>query len=117
MPGESNWAELRESQGLALKLKSTGQAVITDFGNEYNIHPTPKRPVGDRLALAARAGTYGEKIVASGPTYQSVVISANKAIVTFDNIGAGLESKELVLASKQKVRVKGKNNEKAQEKE
>ena len=116
-PGESNWAVLREGQGMALRLKNTGQAVITDFGNEYNIHPTPKRPVGDRLALAARARTYGEKIVASGPTIQSVDFLGNKAVVTFANVGSGLESKELVLASKQKIRVKGKNGEKAQEKE
>ena len=52
-PGESNWAELREAQTMTLKLKNTGMAVITDYGNEYDIHPTPKRPVGERLALAA----------------------------------------------------------------
>ena len=119
-PGDSNWAELREAQSLALRLKNTGQAVITDFGNEYDIHPTPKRPVRRaawRWPLGASAGTYGEKIVATGPTFQSVAFSENKAIVTFDSIGRGLESKELVLASKHKVRVKGKNNEKTQEKE
>jgi len=47
-PGEANWAELREAQNVALKLPNTGTAVITDFGNEYDIHPTPKRPVGER---------------------------------------------------------------------
>ena len=71
-PGESNWAELREAQNLSLKLKNTGVAVITDFGDEGDIHPSPKRPVGERLALAARATTYGEKIVYSGPMYKSV---------------------------------------------
>src|SRR5262249_9801751 len=30
MPGESNWAELREAQRMTLKLKNTGMAVITD---------------------------------------------------------------------------------------
>ncbi len=95
-PGDSNWAELRKAQSVALRLKNTGQAVITDFGNEYDIHPTPKRPVGDRLALAARALTYGEKIVASGPTYKSVRFAGNKAILTFDHVGGGLMSQELV---------------------
>ena len=95
-PGDSNWAELREAQAMALKLNNTGQAVITDFGNEYDIHPTPKRPVGDRLALAARAHTYGEKIVASGPAFKSVRFDGNKAILTFDQVGGGLISKELV---------------------
>ena len=94
-PGESNWAELREAQAMTLKLKNTGMAVITDFGSEYDIHPTPKRPVGDRLALAARATTYGEKIVYSGPMYKSVKFEGTKAIVNFDHAG-GLLTKELV---------------------
>jgi sialate O-acetylesterase len=96
MPGESDWAELREAQTMALKLKNTGQAVITDFGNEYDIHPTPKRPVGDRLALVARALTYGEKIAYSGPLYKSVKFAGNKAILSFDHVGSGLVAKELV---------------------
>src|SRR5438309_4847209 len=95
-PGESNWAELREAQTMTLKLKNTGMAVITDFGSEYDIHPTPKRPVGERLALAARAQTYGEKIVYSGPMYKSVKIDGNKATLTFDHIGGGLAGKEMV---------------------
>src|SRR5262249_52755915 len=66
-PGPSNWAELREAQLLTLKLPHTGMAVITDAGDETDIHPTPKQPVGERLSLSARAQTYGEKIEYSGP--------------------------------------------------
>jgi sialate O-acetylesterase len=95
-PGESNWAELREAQTMTLKLKNTGMAVITDFGSEYDIHPTPKRPAGDRLALAARAQTYGEKIVYSGPMYKDAKFDGDKAILTFNHVGGGLVSKELV---------------------
>ncbi len=94
-PGESNWAELREAQTMTLKLKNTGMAVITDFGSEYDIHPTPKRPAGDRLALAARAQTYGEKIVYSGPMYKSAKFDGNKAVLTFDHVGGGLEARTL----------------------
>jgi sialate O-acetylesterase len=95
-PGNSDWAELREAQTMTLKLKNTGMAVITDCGNEYDIHPTPKRPIGERLALAARAQTYGEKIVYSGPMYQSVKFDGNKAILSFDHVAGGLETRELV---------------------
>jgi sialate O-acetylesterase len=103
-PTESNWAELREAQTMTLKLKNTGMAVITDFGCEYDIHPTPKRPVGERLALAARARTYGEKIVYSGPLYKSSKIQDGKVIITFDHVGGGLITKEIVptLPSKNK---------------
>lgn len=95
-PGESNWAELREAQLMTLKLKNTGMAVITDFGSEYDIHPTPKRPAGDRLALAARAITYGEKIVYSGPMFKNAKFDAGKATISFDHVGGGLVGKELV---------------------
>lgn len=95
-PGDSQWAELREAQNMTLKLENTGMAVITDLGSEYDIHPTPKRPVGDRLALAARAQTYGEKIVYSGPIYKDAKFEGGKATLTFDHIGGGLASKELV---------------------
>ena len=47
-------------------------AVTTDVGDANDIHPTRKEPVGQRLALAARALAYGEKIEYSGPLYQSM---------------------------------------------
>jgi sialate O-acetylesterase len=95
-PGESAWAELREAQSMTLKLPNTGMAVIVDYGNEYDIHPTPKRPVGERLALIARARDYGEKVVFSGPVFKEMTVEGNKAVVQFTNIGGGLMSKELV---------------------
>ncbi|MBI3824299.1 MAG: sialate O-acetylesterase [Planctomycetes bacterium] len=89
-PGESTWAELREAQAMTLKLPNTGMAVITDLGSEYDIHPTPKRPVGDRLALAARYTTYHEKVDrVYSPMYKSVKFEGNKAIVSFLAEGLG----------------------------
>jgi sialate O-acetylesterase len=95
-PGESNWAELREAQTMTLGLKNTGMAVIVDYGNEYDIHPTPKQPVGERLSLNARALTYGEKIEYSGPMYKSMKVAGDKAILMFDHTGGGLVAKKLV---------------------
>lgn len=93
-PGESDWAELREAQLLATKiLPKVGMAVITDVGDEKDIHPTKKEPVGARLALAARAITYGEKIPYSGPVYRSMKIDGNQATLTFDHADGGLEAR------------------------
>ena len=64
--------------------------MITDVGDENDVHPKQKKPVGERLSLLARKLAYGEKIVASGPTFRSLVIDSNHAVLHFDNIGSGL---------------------------
>jgi sialate O-acetylesterase len=80
---------------MTLKLPNTGQAVITDYGCEWDIHPYPKQPVGERLALCARAKTYGEKVEYSGPMFKSMKLDGNKAIIAFTHTGGGLVGKEL----------------------
>lgn len=79
-------AELREAQLMALRLPNTGMAVTMDIGNPRDIHPRNKQDVGHRLALWARAKTYGETdIVYSGPLYRDVVASGNQIVVRFDH--------------------------------
>lgn len=93
-PGDSDWAELREAQNLsAERLKNAGVVVITDVGDKDDIHPTKKEPVGERLALAARHIAYGEKLVWSGPTYRGMKVKRNRAILSFDHVGSGLEAR------------------------
>jgi sialate O-acetylesterase len=93
-PLESDWAELREAQLLATKaLPKVGMAVITDVGDKDDIHPTKKQPVGARLAVAARGVAYGEKIEYSGPLYKSMKVKGDKAILSFDHAGCGLEAR------------------------
>ena len=43
-----------------------------------------------RLALAARAITYGQNLVYEGPRFKSMNIEGDTAVITFDNIGGGL---------------------------
>jgi len=92
-PGESDWAELREAQAMALSLPKTGQAVIIDIGEADDIHPKNKQDVGKRLALAARAVAYGEDVTYSGPTYKSMKVEDGKVRLTFDHVGGGLVAK------------------------
>ena len=68
-------------------------AVITDVGDEKDIHPKQKEPVGGRLAIAARALAYGEAVEYSGPTFKSKTIDGNKVILTFNHAAGGLVSK------------------------
>jgi sialate O-acetylesterase len=93
-PCESNWAETREAQLKTLAVPNTAMAVIIDIGEWNDIHPLNKEDVGRRLALAARKLAYGdEKVVYSGPIYQSMKIEGNKIILTFTNTGSGLAAK------------------------
>ncbi len=94
-PQESNWAELREAQLLtSLHCKNTGMAVITDVGDPKDIHPRKKEPVGARLALAARALGYREKIEYSGPQYVKMTKKDGKIVLHFSHVGKGLEAKD-----------------------
>ena len=94
VPVESDWAELREAQLLSTQvLPKAGMAVITDVGEENDIHPKKKGPVGARLALAARAIAYGEKIEYSGPIYRSMTVAGDRVVLRFDHVGRGLEAR------------------------
>jgi sialate O-acetylesterase len=94
-PVQSGWAELREAQLDTLTASpNTGMAVITDLGDEKDIHPKRKQPVGARLALAARKLAYGEDLVYSGPIFKEMKVEGNKAVLTFDHVGGGLAAKD-----------------------
>lgn len=92
-PDEDAWAGLREAQLLTLDASpNTAMAVITDYGAEDDIHPKRKEPVGERLALAARVLAYGEKLVYSGPIFESMRVNGDRAILRFEHVGGGLKA-------------------------
>lgn len=93
--GGGDWsAYLREAQFNAQKLIPYSGMVSTNDLVEpherHNIHPRNKTDVGKRLAFMALNKTYGMEHVAShGPEYQSMEISSNRIIITFDNARDG----------------------------
>lgn len=91
-PAESAWAELREAQLNTLHLNNTGLAVTIDIGEANDIHPRNKQDVGLRLALNARATTYGENIPFSGPLYRSYEINGSTISLSFDHTDGGLQA-------------------------
>ncbi len=94
VPKESNWAELREAQAMALGLPNTGMATAIDIGEANDIHPKNKEAVGTRLALAAMKVAYRKDTLISGPTFKKMNVEGNRAIVEYDNTGAGLVTKD-----------------------
>ena len=89
-PGATWWAEVREAQRLTLGLPNTAMASAIDIGNPLDIHPLNKQEVGRRLALAARAVAYGDRVEYSGPLYDGMTIEGSRIRVRFRHAGAGL---------------------------
>jgi len=83
-PGEHSWAELREAQAMALIEPNTAMGVAIDVGEEKNIHPVRKKPLGERLGMAARIVAYNEKSLQGlSPFYQRMKVEGNKIRVWF----------------------------------
>lgn len=93
-PQESEWAELREAQNMTLRLHKTGQAVITDIGEAFDIHPRNKQDVGKRLAQNALKIAYGQDVLGAGPVFESMKKEGNKIILSFSNVGKGLSTSD-----------------------
>ncbi len=95
---KKNWPELREAQLLTLKASpNTAMAVTIDLGDPNDLHPTNKKPVGERLAMAAAGMVYSKTGEGSSPLYQSSTVEGAKMKITFDGVGAGLVAKDGVL--------------------
>ena len=93
-PGQSSWAETRESQRLVIEAAPhAGLAVTTDLGVPDNIHPQRKQEVGHRLAALAKQQIYG---LGEGTSPRPVSITRKGQTVTvrFEHIGAGLTTRE-----------------------
>lgn len=81
-----DWANLRWQQVKTLGLRNTAMAVTIDIGNPDNVHPTDKVDVGHRLALAARALTYGETgLEYSGPMFREATPEGRSIRAWFDH--------------------------------
>jgi sialate O-acetylesterase len=86
---------IREAQLLAWQAtKNTAMVVTVDCGDAADIHPTNKQPVGARLALAARALAYDEKLEYSGPLFASMETGNGRAVLRFTHLGGGLVAKD-----------------------
>ncbi len=93
-PHERMSPEIREAQMLTMQnVPRTAMAVITDHGEAKDIHPKEKEPVGQRLALAARALAYGHNIEYSGPLYKSMKVKGDRIVLSFTHVGRGLTAR------------------------
>jgi len=89
----SAWPGVREAQRRTLDLVNTAMAVTIDIGDPDNIHPKNKQDVGLRLALAAEAISYGEKVEYSGPLFRQATEAGDSLNVWFDHAQTRLVAK------------------------
>ena len=94
-PYHGNSPEIREAQLLSWQnTTNTAMVVTIDCGDANDIHPPRKQPMSARLALAARAIAYGEKLEYSGPVFQSMKLEGSEAVLRFTHPGGGLVAKD-----------------------
>lgn len=88
--GNDDWRTFREiQQNIAEELPNSGLAVTIDCGDETEIHPRRKKPVGDRLADIALGRVYGTAHPVSSPVYRSHTIEGNKMRLYFTYVTDG----------------------------
>jgi len=91
-PTDSDWARLREAQlKVSQTVDNTALAVCYNTGEYNDIHPLNKKDLAKTLFIDARKLYYKEKVLASGPVYQSMKVDGNKIIITFSSVGGGLK--------------------------
>ncbi len=101
--------EIREAQLLTWKMTpNTAMVVTVDCGDSADIHPANKKPVGERLALAAQAIAYKQKVAYSGPVYSSMKVKGKTIELSFDFVNKGLVCKgenlnDFVIAGADKI--------------
>ncbi len=93
-PSDSDWAELREAQTVALKSSHTGMAVAIDLGVAATIHPTNKREIGRRLSLIALSRDYGEHTLWHGPEVRTAVTSGDSMRVFYEHVEDGFKTSD-----------------------
>ena len=90
-----SWPLFRDSQRrLAASIENCDFAVSSDKGNQWDVHPKEKKPIGERLARHALNGTYGQRhVTPCGPKPIKAVRMGNSIIVTFEH-ASGLASSD-----------------------
>jgi sialate O-acetylesterase len=78
----------REQYSLMLRIQQTAMAVSSDLDN--GLHPRRKIPYAKRLANAARALIFEEKLPTQSPTYVKHKKKKDGLLVHFSHVGEGL---------------------------
>lgn len=80
-----SWTWFRDSQRRMLEeIPATGMAVSSDQGDSLDVHPTFKKPIGERLARWALNKTYQRNTIPSGPLFRHADVREGAVYLSFD---------------------------------
>jgi sialate O-acetylesterase len=92
-PVDAGWAATREEQRKAVAADAHAGLIVTlDTGDRLDLHPPAKRPVGQRLARAARALAHGAPHSPNGPEIASASRSGAHVLLRFRGVTGALHS-------------------------
>lgn len=82
-----SWGYFRDTQRrLLYKIPNVKMVVSSDLGHPTDVHPTDKKPIGERLGRSALFHTYHKKgFIAESPLFEKATFEGEKAIVYFYN--------------------------------
>ena len=99
LPGFGSWVDIEPHdyvtiRGCQQRVADTTDSVwlcsIGDVGDEHDIHPKVKRPVGERLALLALRHLFGHDVLADAPRCVCAEQVGSRMTLRFDNAGEEL---------------------------
>jgi sialate O-acetylesterase len=81
-----SWEPVRSAHEALANDEGIHTIVSIDVGEADNIHPANKKPVGERLALAALSCEYGLDVAWESPKIDKIEKTANEYRLTFTNV-------------------------------
>lgn len=88
---EFDWPALRAAQSAVVHHEpNMALAVLTDCGEEDNIHPTDKQTPGTRLGLLTLQTVYHAPVQGLAPEMTCVDFAGSRALIRFANAAGGL---------------------------
>ena len=88
--GVGAWPMFRLAQDTLKDCPRTGVVCTIDIGDHSDIHPSNKKEVARRLALAAMRISFGDAAQLPGPRCRGVVQRDDALVVTVSDVGSGL---------------------------
>ena len=88
------WPWVRQGQWeTSRRVPNVSLATTCDVSDNSNLHPAQKREAGERLARLALAKTYGQSVVAHGPTPTGFRREGARLVLSFESGGADITVK------------------------